>query len=785
MALSNDLISQFVKATNDDKKRDKETIAYGEVTKVEYDENKEIINVEVTLDGALHPTPMSRTTDVQLHDRVIVMIKNHTAFITGNITSPSARTEYVKVVETRVIEAANKIDEFDSLIADMITTKELAAEQARIDALESDYVTVNKTLEANSADISDLKADNVTIKGQLNADSAIIEQLQADVAKFSNIDTTYAKIEQLTAANAQISALSSRQANFESATAKNFEAVNVKIEQLEADQIDVDSLEAKFANIDFSNISKATMQWFYANSGLIQDVTVGEGTITGKLVGVTISGDLIEGNTVKAEKLVIKGSDGLYYKLNTDGMKTEAQQTDQNSLNGSIIKAKSITATKISVTDLVAFGATIGGFHIGDHSIYSGTKSSVGNTTRGTYLDDDGQVSFGDSNNFIKFFKDTDGSYKLDISANSILFGANKKSVKTAIDEVQATVDDIEVGGRNLLLGSATKKITPYLETTATTEYGVEVTEWLAKDAIRTYGTGGTAIIFGTMGGTSRGGAADELTSYSATIYVKNNHPTNTVTIAGNHLSSIYVNVAPLEAKRVELIGLGNGWGYLQFNFKTAVAGDEFDITYWHPKIEYGNKPTDWTPAPEDMATGDEVDSVKHTAEDAQTRVASAEALIEVLSESISMLVTDGSGASLMTQTEDGWTFSTAEIEAVANRTSESLNALTDEVGDVNHAVGILQQAVEDLGEIAEYVKIGTYEDEPCIELGEMDSDFKLRITNTRMMFVEGSSVLAYFNNQSLHIKKAVVEEELQQGGFVWKVRSNGNMGLVWKGGTS
>jgi len=96
-----------------------------------------------------------------------------------------------------------------------------------------------------------------------------------------------------------------------------------------------------------------------------------------------------------------------------------------------------------------------------------------------------------------------------------------------------------------------------------------------------------------------------------------------------------------------------------------------------------------------------------------------------------------------------------------------------------------LQQAVDDLGILGEYIQITTYEDEPCIELGELDSDFKLRITNTRMMFTEGSVVLAYFTNQSFHSKKVVVEEELQQGGFVWKARANGNLGLIWKGGNS
>ena len=145
-------------------------------------------------------------------------------------------------------------------------------------------------------------------------------------------------------------------------------------------------------------------------------------------------GDLIEGNTIAAEKLVVKGEDGLYYKLNTDGIKVEAEQTEYNSLNGSVIAAKSITASKINVTDLVAFGATIGGFKITENSIYSGAKTSVSNTTRGVYLDNDGQVSFGDSSNFLKYYKDQNGNYKLEITADTVVIGTN--NVATALEEV-------------------------------------------------------------------------------------------------------------------------------------------------------------------------------------------------------------------------------------------------------------------------------------------------------------------------------------------------------------
>lgn len=221
---------------------------------------------------------------------------------------------------------------------------------------------------------------------------------------------------------------------------------------------------------------------------------------------------------------------------------------------------------------------------------------------------------------------------------------------------------------------------------------------------------------------------------------------------------------------------------------KNIIVGRTFedtDIYIRAVKFEAGNVPTDWSPAPEDMATSDDLATIQSTSEMVETRVTTAETLIEQLTDCISMLVTDGNGESLMTQTANGWTFSTKEIQDIVDTTSENLNTLTNDVGDIDSAVGVLQQAVSDLGVLSEYIKIGTYEGEPCIELGETDSDFKLLITNTRILFMEGTGVPAYLNNQSLFINKAVVEEELQQGEFVWKVRSNGNLGLIWKGATS
>lgn len=438
MALSSELISQFVKATKDDSSNDNnESTVYGTVK--EYNGKK-----YVQLDGSDLLTPISSTTDTKADERVTVMIKNHTATVTGNISSPAARTDDVQ-------EIGSKISEFEVVIADKVDTKELNAERARIDNLVSENVIIRGELDANTANIKELTADSVKVNDTLTAHKADIEDLQAKNATIEGTLTAHkASIDDLTADNATInSTLNAHKANIDDLTADNatikgnLTAAEANIEDLKANKLSVTDAELKYANVDFANINQAAVEKLFTDSGIIKDLIVSEGKITGELVGVTIKGDLIEGNTIVADKLVVKGSDGLYYKLNTDGVTTESEQTEYNSLNGTVIKAKSITATKIAVDDLVAFDATIGGFNITESSIYSGVKNSVNNTTRGIYMDNTGQIAFGDGSNYLKYYKDTDGSYKLAISARSIKMGASGKNVEEAINDVKADIDNV------------------------------------------------------------------------------------------------------------------------------------------------------------------------------------------------------------------------------------------------------------------------------------------------------------------------------------------------------
>ena len=104
MALSNDIISQFVKITNDKTEEKKETIIYGTV--VVSNSTK-----YVKIDGSDLLTPIMASADATDGDRVTVMIKNHTATVTGNVSSPAARSADVKGMRTDYQKLRNKIDQ--------------------------------------------------------------------------------------------------------------------------------------------------------------------------------------------------------------------------------------------------------------------------------------------------------------------------------------------------------------------------------------------------------------------------------------------------------------------------------------------------------------------------------------------------------------------------------------------------------------------------------------------------------------------------------------------------
>ena len=213
----------------------------------------------------------------------------------------------------------------------------------------------------------------------------------------------------------------------------------------------------------------------------------------------------------------------------------------------------------------------------------------------------------------------------------------------------------------------------------------------------------------------------------------------------------------------------------------------------YHPQLELGNKATDWTPAPEDVdeATNnalEDADTALATSKDNTDRIESAEATIQQLADSISSLVRKNG----QRQEADGlWYFDISEIEKNVSDTANGLSDLSGLVYTANGEIDVLKSTAAALQERTEYVRSYTdANDQPCLELGEGDSVFKVRITNTEIQFAEGTAVPTRINRNMLIIEKAMVKNELQfgdeedegiSGVWIWKRRANGNLGLMWK----
>ena len=727
MSLDKKVIKDFVAAVNKKEETKTPTILTGTV-------HREGGTVSVKIDGSESLTPVSTVINVEDGERVTLTIENHKAMITGNLSSPAAR--------------GNEVEDLKVIVGDKVNTAELEAITAKVGEIDGDVANFKETttekLTAQDAKIDKIDGDVASFKetttDKLTAQDAKIGKIDGDVANFKETTT-----EKLNANSAAIGNLDSTFANFKDATADKFKANDADIDKLKTGKLSAEDADLKYANIDFSNIGKTAMEYFYAQSGLVKDVKIGDATITGELVGVTIKGDLLEGNTVVADKLVIKGSDGLYYKLNTDGMAVEKEQTDYNSLNGQVIRAKSITATKIDVEDLVAFGATIGGFKISQNSIYSGVKETVGNTTRGIYMDNDGQFVFGDANQYVKFYRVSEGKYKLAIAVEDLYIGS--ANVADAISDAKNTADNAAgvaasakstAESANNNVTALTKRVTE-AETSIkknNEEIALRAKKTEVTEAIDNIDIGGRNLIRSTNQGITGWGWEMETGGFTGESITEDDINTAKMTrdsvaqsgwsyianknILLNKLKPATKYVLSVEIKsnvdtrfdvsilRGDSSGSLSGFVYLgditkgKWNKISCIIetlsdwsdvggqciyinGMDSSPGVWYQfrnlKLERGNKPTDWTPAPEDYYTKTETD-----------------ASIEVLSDKITQQVstTDDLGKRMSKVEQDSSSWSvTLETANAAKSAADSANKnASNAVSTANNAQKTAENAV-------------------------------------------------------------------------------------------
>lgn len=286
MALSNNLISKFVKITKD-MPATKESIVYGTVKIVDG-------QTLVQIDGSDIFTPMSSVTTAKDGDRVKVEIKDHMAVIAGNMTSPSAMYADLLNTDQKVESVVAEVGAFEILISDKASIGELEAYKATVTELLAGKISVDQ-LDAELATIDELISKKVSTD-IFEAKTAEIDALLADKATIEQLGAAEAAIGQLNANKANISDLDAINAEI-----KNLDTEKADIDELNAAKADIGNLSADIANIDtliFGSASGNSIQTSFANAviAMLGNAQIKSAMIESLSASKITSGDIITNN---------------------------------------------------------------------------------------------------------------------------------------------------------------------------------------------------------------------------------------------------------------------------------------------------------------------------------------------------------------------------------------------------------------------------------------------------------------------------------------------------------
>ena len=482
MALSNNLISQFVNVVGVDSKANLKGNGplYGTIV-------GQGGSMYVKLDGSDVLTPTITTVEYAEGERALVNILKHTATVIGNVSSPAANGGTVKKVEDKV----------DTVIADnAIIRDKITASEAEISAIKADNVSINGKLEATNADIKNLKATVITADQadlkyatieNLNVVNETVRNLQGDYGSFkeltaSKFTAVEGNIDNLTSANATITG----RLDANEASINVLEATTAKITDLDAVNAHIKNLTANKADIDLGNVNNAWIQNGIIKDGAIGTATIADGAITNAQIAdatieaakiKSINADTITAGTIKTDRLIITGPDG------EDSIVKVINEA--NGVSSAEANSTKIQAASIDVVDLSAFQATIAGFALSQDSIRDG-KTSIKDPNSGIYISTTG-IGIGNGNltgkNESPIQMYADGAFRLIGRNGKIDFNAVTGSLDLEVSSLKigsktaATTDDINdlrIDATSSLIVTSSKG-TWFQDTNTTTIMTVEI----------------------------------------------------------------------------------------------------------------------------------------------------------------------------------------------------------------------------------------------------------------------------------------------------------------------
>lgn len=555
---------------------------------------------------------------------------------TTNLNAANAKIENLEANTVKTFELEAKVGTFGYLkVTDAsltyATITNLKAESGKIDDLQSDYATF-KTATAN-----DLKAANANIQN-LTATKATITDLNAATAKISVLEGNYANLNtlvngNLTSANIQSLTLNSKNTTIENGMIKNAMIENLAFDKITGMDINTTNLTVHSSD-GKSKWTDNTIQISDANRVRVQigkdasnDYSMSVWDKNGNLIW-----DALGATEKTIQRKIIRDS------IVADDANISGSKLDINSVikevNGSTTKLKSSTIVmndKNQTLDVV----------------FNEMETTVAGNLSSAKLYADGKLSDAQK-------------YALE-QANSAL-----SSAKSYAD---SAVDNIEVGGRNLLVQ---KNITQgYLSTDGKGSFigyggGDQTSDWIDVSGNKYI----TITLYEDFTNTNNSGRYCE--------YDADKNCINTVGYNPRQKSSI-------------IIELKSNTKYIRV---TAI-----ECKTRRYKIEKGNKATDWTPAPED--TQSQIDNITEITTSHTTSISTMQGQISsLISEDTTI---KGNYDALLSRynttvaTVDSMKTTIGEHTTILNNQNDSIAAVTTKANTIESNLAGTTQTVSEV----------------------------------------------------------------------------------------
>lgn len=316
--------------------------------------------------------------------------------------------------------------------------------------------------------------------------------------------------------------------------------------------------------------------------------------------------------------------------------------------------------------------------------------------------------------------------------------------------EVTSAIDNIQIGSRNLLIGTET----PFTMTGNNTVNQTNSMYHLFNNAVRSLPSG-TYVIVCDVVGTVAGGSA--IIRWNDTPY-DIQLPRFNISTTGHHVNHKFTLTA--DSSQVAT-GIG-----LRLDNVTG------KVTVSHMKLEYGNKATAWSPAPEDLKI--DASNKANTALSESKKYTDAQ--LKITSESITSTVsktyaTKTETHSAINQRADQIS-STVAATYVNNETLSSYatksqleqtsTSLTSRIQTTEKTVSGMSTTVKN---VDDYMTFARESGQPTLTIGSSSSSFRTKLTNTSEKFMQGDQTIMELDGVTSTVKASRV----QMGHYQWR----------------